>query len=152
MEGPYGSPSREFYRYDNTIVFGAGIDITPFSAILFDLFDKINKNKSPWEKNSKNVRQYFKGQKHVSETTTANNTTVDSLSAPIQLEVTTRSARHLSQLKTILQKRSISLHWTVKSSQDLQWLSLLLNQLSSNLSVKTNIHLYVTQSDKGKDI
>jgi dual oxidase len=141
MEGPYGSPSREFYRYNDTIIFGAGIGITPFSAILFDLFDKLSDNKSPWAKDGKGARQQVK--RHDQQTkATAHSSQADT-------EPKRESdGSFQSQLNAILHTRSISLYWTVKTSQDLQWMSLLLNQLSSQLLVKIDIHLYVTQASK----
>lgn len=135
MEGPYGSPTREFYRYDHTLIFGAGIGITPFSAILFDLFDKLNDSKSPWMRREKEEKRE---QGH----------------ARLKSEDQRRSSiiSSDSRLHTSLQKKYISLHWTVRSLQDLQWLSLLLNQISSNLVIKIHVHLYVTQSSKDTSI
>lgn len=37
IDGPYGAPAQRFFDYDQTIIIGAGIGITPFSAILHDL-------------------------------------------------------------------------------------------------------------------
>jgi dual oxidase len=152
MEGPYGSPSREFYRYNDTIIFGAGIGITPFSAILFDLFDKLNDKKSPWIDDAKNVQRQQKHHKKVNLSDTSTSSQGISIADAAVEQGRVNSSSDDQLLRAILEKRSISLHWTVKTSQDLQWLSLLLNQLSSNLSVKINIHLYVTQSDKDQSI
>ena len=40
INGPFGAPAQRFYSYQRTIIVGAGIGVTPFSAILADLQDK----------------------------------------------------------------------------------------------------------------
>ncbi|KAF4553416.1 Ferric reductase NAD-binding domain-containing protein 1 [Elsinoe fawcettii] len=37
IDGPYGAPAQRFYDFDQTIIVGAGIGVTPFSGILNDL-------------------------------------------------------------------------------------------------------------------
>lgn len=37
VDGPYGAPAQRFYDFDQTIIVGAGIGVTPFSGILNDL-------------------------------------------------------------------------------------------------------------------
>ncbi|KAJ4377349.1 hypothetical protein N0V83_000174 [Neocucurbitaria cava] len=37
LDGPFGAPAQRFYDYDYSMVFGAGIGVTPFSGILTDL-------------------------------------------------------------------------------------------------------------------
>ena len=37
IDGPYGAPAQRFYDFDQTIIVGAGIGVTPFSGILTDL-------------------------------------------------------------------------------------------------------------------
>jgi hypothetical protein len=177
IDGPYGSPSREFYRYDKTIIMAAGVGMTPFSAILCDLSNKLQDNQSPWKKDVKAVKRYMKQEQgrrsdvcaevHVEPKTpdrvysvdTAQtlgqgpSSTYDSYSRRESSASSTVFSRHtnsgeVGHLKTILNKRSISLHWTVRSSEDLQWLSFLLNKLTPDLSVYMDVHLYVTKSNK----
>lgn len=38
VDGPYGAPCQQFYRYDHCIVIATGIGITPSSAILDDMY------------------------------------------------------------------------------------------------------------------
>ena len=40
VDGPFGAPSQTFYEFDRDIVLGAGVGITPFSAIMTDLEQK----------------------------------------------------------------------------------------------------------------
>jgi FAD-binding domain len=37
IDGPYGAPAQRFYDFDQSIIFGAGTGVTPFSGILHDL-------------------------------------------------------------------------------------------------------------------
>lgn len=37
IDGPYGAPAQRFYDFDQAIIVGAGIGVTPFSGILNDL-------------------------------------------------------------------------------------------------------------------
>lgn len=37
IDGPYGAPAQRFYDFNQSMVFGAGIGVTPFSGILTDL-------------------------------------------------------------------------------------------------------------------
>ncbi|KAF2865717.1 NADPH oxidase 4 [Massariosphaeria phaeospora] len=37
LDGPYGAPAQRFYDFEYSMVFGAGIGVTPFSGILTDL-------------------------------------------------------------------------------------------------------------------
>ena len=37
IDGPFGAPAQRFYDFDQTIIVGAGIGVTPFSGILNDL-------------------------------------------------------------------------------------------------------------------
>ncbi|KAF4631951.1 hypothetical protein G7Y89_g6177 [Cudoniella acicularis] len=37
LDGPFGAPAQRFYEFDNSIILGSGIGVTPFSGILTDL-------------------------------------------------------------------------------------------------------------------
>ncbi|KAF2246098.1 hypothetical protein BU26DRAFT_432596 [Trematosphaeria pertusa] len=37
LDGPFGAPAQRFYNFEYSMVFGAGIGVTPFSGILTDL-------------------------------------------------------------------------------------------------------------------
>lgn len=37
LDGPFGAPAQRFYDFEYSIIFGAGIGVTPFSGILTDL-------------------------------------------------------------------------------------------------------------------
>ncbi|PWN92968.1 hypothetical protein FA10DRAFT_282647 [Acaromyces ingoldii] len=48
LDGPFAAPSDVFYRYDRTVIVGAGIGATPFSAILQDLSHRWRAEVDPW--------------------------------------------------------------------------------------------------------
>ncbi|KAF2024291.1 hypothetical protein EK21DRAFT_79047 [Setomelanomma holmii] len=37
LDGPFGAPAQRFYDFEYSMVFGAGIGVTPFSGVLTDL-------------------------------------------------------------------------------------------------------------------
>lgn len=37
IDGPFGAPAQRFYEFDQSIILGSGIGVTPFSGILTDL-------------------------------------------------------------------------------------------------------------------
>ncbi|CZS88092.1 hypothetical protein WAI453_000495 [Rhynchosporium graminicola] len=37
IDGPYGAPAQRFYDFDQAIIIGSGIGVTPFSGILADM-------------------------------------------------------------------------------------------------------------------
>lgn len=47
LDGPFGAPAQRFYDFDQAIIVGAGIGITPFSAILHDLQEREDHRWSP---------------------------------------------------------------------------------------------------------
>lgn len=50
INGPFGAPAQRFYEFRHSLIIGAGIGITPFSAILADLQYKNDaKYGGPWQ-------------------------------------------------------------------------------------------------------
>lgn len=49
IDGPFGAPAQRFYTYDKAIIIGAGIGVTPFSAILTDLEENFRSKGDPWQ-------------------------------------------------------------------------------------------------------
>ena len=48
VDGPFGAPAQRFYDFDRSIIIGAGIGVTPFSAILTDFERQLHQQKDPW--------------------------------------------------------------------------------------------------------
>jgi len=44
IDGPFGAPAQRFYDFDQTMIVGAGIGVTPFSGILNDLQTREDNN------------------------------------------------------------------------------------------------------------
>jgi hypothetical protein len=174
IDGPFGSPSREFYRYDRTIILGAGIGITPFSAILFDLLAKLNLNQSPWKKDQKSFDRLSRKEQcslfsgslasstiqlpEGSHSSNPNPTQSPSVASSLlhmgsaSTLSTEQADKRQSHLSLALQKRSIALHWVVRDSNDLQWLSHLLHHFRTQLEVQVQIHLHVTKVEKDEKL
>ncbi|ORY01428.1 FAD-binding domain-domain-containing protein [Clohesyomyces aquaticus] len=56
VDGPFGAPAQQFYDFEYSIVFGAGIGVTPFSGILTNLqVHELERTKSQ-ERNTRNGR------------------------------------------------------------------------------------------------
>ncbi|KAF1918906.1 ferric reductase NAD binding domain-containing protein [Ampelomyces quisqualis] len=47
LDGPFGAPAQRFYDFEYSMVFGAGIGVTPFSGVLTDLqYHELERSKS----------------------------------------------------------------------------------------------------------
>ena len=121
IDGPFGAPAQRFYDFDQTIVVGAGIGITPFSGILADLQTR--------EDHGWNV---------VRDSSFANESEVD------RVQVMTGEAREID----LGLFRRVDFHWIVRDKNYLLWFSDLLNRISSgehNPSLDVRIHNYLTE-------
>jgi dual oxidase len=56
LDGPFGAPAQRFYDFEYSMVFGAGIGVTPFSGILTDLqeheLERVRSNNQQARRNS----------------------------------------------------------------------------------------------------
>ncbi|KAF2651888.1 hypothetical protein K491DRAFT_636730 [Lophiostoma macrostomum CBS 122681] len=50
LDGPFSAPAQRFYDFEYTMVFGAGIGVTPFSGILTDLQTYELERSQSWER------------------------------------------------------------------------------------------------------
>jgi hypothetical protein len=127
INGPFGAPAQRFNDFQNSVIIGAGIGVTPFSAILADLQEKNDLNEQP--------------QHHLHEESDTNPTfSGGTASATGGLHVDAK------------EHRRIDFHWIVRDSHYLSWLSNLLNQVSrsqrlkrerqqtTNLDIRINTH------------
>lgn len=141
VDGPFGAPSQRFYEFDRAIVLGAGVGITPFSAIMTDLEQKLVNGIDPWA----HVRHNDDLSRNDEKSMSANNLPA-SLVAPKE--------RMPSQIGPNRAKRRVDFHWVVREKEDLLWFSTLLNRahdLSLALpesSLALNISTYITTRRK----
>jgi len=42
IDGPFGSASEDFYKFETVMLVGAGIGVTPFASILKSIWYRIN--------------------------------------------------------------------------------------------------------------
>lgn len=125
LDGPFGAPAQRFYDFEYSMVFGAGIGVTPFSGILTDL-------KTHELERCKSKEEEQNNTNHSSST-----------------NVSTKSSSPYKD------HRRVDFHWMVRDKNNLLWFSDLLNEVSSSNELDRShldirIQTYVTQ--KRKDI
>ncbi|KAK5659343.1 hypothetical protein OQA88_1436 [Cercophora sp. LCS_1] len=132
INGPFGAPAQRFYDFNQSIVVGAGIGVTPFSGILVDLQEKDDRDhpgpgpsaeKTDETKHRDTLLSGGSGDHH------------PSTYAP--------------------DYRRVDFHWTVRERNSLLWLSDLLNRVSQSQQwhaehdeqahLDIRIHTHVTQ-------
>ncbi|TVY53411.1 putative respiratory burst oxidase-like protein [Lachnellula cervina] len=45
IDGPFGAPAQRFYEFDQSIILGSGIGVTPYSGILTDLQARVDRQR-----------------------------------------------------------------------------------------------------------
>ena len=157
IDGPYGAPAQRFYDFDQSIIFGAGIGVTPFSGILHDLRVRSDEG---WNSRASLISSTSRRSSISSSSITAHPVQP----APTSDGQTKRSA--LDRVDPTSEKpttpadpqskyRRIDFHWTVRDRNYLLWFSDLLNQISlpppghlHNPNLDIRIQTHVTQSRK----
>ena len=137
VDGPFGAPAQRFYEFNRTIVLGAGVGITPFSAIITDLEQKLVQGLDPWA--------------HVRRT---DGLKTDEEGSVEMFAVPPEPAEDGSKARASTVKRRTDFHWIVREREDLLWFSTLLNRaydisqtLPSSL-LGLRINTYVTNKHK----
>jgi hypothetical protein len=150
IDGPFGAPAQRFYEYDRALIIGAGVGITPFSAILTDLEQRITAAEDPWALNR--LQKISTGLTKASRDTSR----AASLSLPSALrrsdtEGTSGSKTTMTPMESLSSRaRRVDFHWLVREKNHLLWFSDLLNRavdFSSNTPQGTldlNIHTHIT--------
>lgn len=147
VDGPFGAPSQRFYEFDRGIVLGAGVGITPFSAIITDLEQKIANGIDPWA-HTRHTDGLSRNEEKPFET--------DKLPASFTTPKAARTSKANSISESTHAKRRVDFHWIVREREDLLWFSSLLNRahdLSRALppsSLNLKINTYIT--DRHKDL
>ena len=166
IDGPFGAPAQRFYDFDQTIIVGAGIGVTPFSGILNDLQtredhqwrqrrDSTSSNESqdtrvvpssaitPTQKNLTPIDSADNEKPQLTSNTPGSKTV-----RPSPLSCTEKENCHLArggQVDLSLYRRT-DFHWIVRDKNHLLWFSALLNKLSGdghcpNLDIRIHPHL-----------
>ncbi|KPI43137.1 uncharacterized protein AB675_2122 [Cyphellophora attinorum] len=133
VDGSYGAPAQRFYDFDQTIIIGSGIGVTPFSGILNDLQSRED---HAW------TRRRDSTSSHES----------DSEAPPPPIQRMPTIINHNKEIDLNLYRR-VDFHWVIRDRVYLEWFSTLLNKISTgthnpNLDIRMHNHV----SKKRKDI
>lgn len=136
INGPFGAPAQRFYDFNQSIIVGAGIGVTPFSGILTDLQE----------------RDHREGRTGSASRSWADQSESEKCEGRYSKDAS-RTDRRMADY------RRVDFHWMVRDRNYLLWFSDLLNTVSRsqashqqdpNPHLNIRIHTYVTQ--KGKNI
>ncbi|KAH0082527.1 hypothetical protein KCU60_g2097, partial [Aureobasidium melanogenum] len=150
IDGPYGAPAQRFYDFEQTIIVGAGIGVTPFSGILTDLQAKEEQRigtkkwrSSPYQEAAEFRRASQQSSCQTTELVGDNEnekveaSTSRSETSDPELEEHEMSRQqpnlrttHLSNYDLETYKR-VDFHWMVRDRNNLLWFSDLLNYISA---------------------
>lgn len=158
IDGPFGAPAQRFYDFDRAIIIGSGIGVTPFSAIMTDLEQKLVSRQDPWLLHSK--------------TPSVPNLSLPSSKNGSKIWGNPLVAKFSEELKSQLEsikpaavlglrpRRRVDFHWMVRERNHIQWFSDLLNRTydlsardailgkGSNNPLDLNVHTYITARKK----
>lgn len=133
IDGPYGAPAQRFYDFDQTIIIGSGIGVTPFSGILNDLQSRED---HAWT--------------HRRDSTSSHQSKEDP--RPRALERMPTVVGDGKEIDLNLYRR-VDFHWIIRDRAYLEWFSSLLNKVSTgehNPNLEIRLHNHLTK--KRKDI
>ena len=165
LDGPFGAPAQRFYDFDQAIIVGAGIGITPFSAILHDLQER--------EDHRWSIRRTASRRSSLNLSRIRSSTSLQSTSAMAQARarlaekngveqsnekkrsnsdrtLTKAKDNQLSRHPSILPDhnhidlelyRRVDMHWIVRDKNALLWFSDLLNDISNDEKGHDRDHL-----------
>lgn len=153
IDGPFGAAAQRFYEYDRSLIIGAGVGVTPFSAIISDLEQSIFEEDG-WERQSRRWS--------MRRSSRAPSTSQSRRSSRAQSQKRTPStergepailAASSSEVKPGMKipcEQRVDFHWIVKEKNSLLWFSDLLNRahdLERSLppgKLDLNIHTHIT--------
>jgi dual oxidase len=132
IDGPYGAPAQRFYDFDQAIIVGSGIGVTPFSGILNDLQTRED---HAWTR------------RRDSTSTHESKTSVDEAARIHKPEPCTIGTAEVD----LNLYRRVDFHWILRERHYIQWFSSLLNKISSgehNPNLDIRLLNYVTKKRK----
>lgn len=154
IDGPFGAPAQRFYDFDQSIIVGAGIGVTPFSGILNDLQIREDKH---WGRVAKRLsrRESSPGgdapvgekgddqanpPRHSFAATSQQLTLRDDANAEDDSPAATATYTNYDLDKY----HRVDFHWIVRDKNHLNWFSSLLNDLSSSSHDHNHLDLRLT--------
>lgn len=108
INGPFGAPAQRFNDFQNAVIIGAGIGVTPFSAILADLQQKSDLKTRRQQQQQNSLLSSGGSSKSARE------------AASPTKDARTHATKH----------RRIDFQWIVRDHHYISWLSNLLNEIS----------------------
>ncbi|KAF3008040.1 hypothetical protein E8E14_004841 [Neopestalotiopsis sp. 37M] len=137
INGPFGAPAQRFHDFNQSIIVGSGIGVTPFSGILMDLQtedDRLHGGPDRQKRLSTGP-----GERRLSTAQPREFTTLSTTSSPISnsstavgetgaINSTHRSC--VNKAKSHESYRRVDFHWMVRDRNQLLWFSDLLNAVS----------------------
>ena len=140
IDGPFGAPAQRFYDFDQAMVVGPGIGVTPFSGILTDLQSREDHHWSQGRRHSRSASR-----------TTSRRPSVQSEKAFPEDSTAGKSNIDLSRY------RRVDFHWIVPDKNHLLWFSDLLTLISSgphnpNLDIRIQTHVTQKRKNIGKHV
>lgn len=150
IDGPFGAPAQRFYDFDQSIIVGAGIGVTPFSGILNDLQLREDKH---W---GGGARRRSRRASSPADTAGEKSDVDEKASLPQstasgQLSLRDDEANEDSPdaaaafVRYDLDKyHRVDFHWIVRDKNHLNWFSSLLNDLASSRHDHTHLDLRLT--------
>ncbi|KAF1823942.1 uncharacterized protein K489DRAFT_316081 [Dissoconium aciculare CBS 342.82] len=152
IDGPFGAPAQRFYEFDQSIIVGAGIGITPFAGILNDIQ---NRERAHW-KNTR--RKASRAGSPSSHREAKNNPTTSRQPSITPLASSPSDNPDAWQSYALDTYRRVDFHWIVRDQSHLHWFASLLNRISSapgdassscssHLDIRLNYHLTTKRKD-----
>ena len=147
IDGPFGAPAQRFYDFDQTIVVGSGIGITPFAGILADLQSRESQKES---QTCPDLPQRAAATTQNKADVIGVSSTACDASNPVCIDEKLDIPR-----RSLTRCRRVDFHWIVRDRNHLLWFSDLLNDTVSSPAhdsgcLDLRIQTHVTQ--KRKDI
>jgi predicted ferric reductase len=164
IDGPFGAPAQRFYEFDQSIIVGAGIGITPFAGILSDIQ---NRERAHWKNTRRRpLRAASPGSNRDSKSRPSsvnalpgsskrNGSTTffaGRTSMTVDADATFPTDIDTWQTYDLDTYRRVDFHWIVRDQSHLRWFSSLLNRISSahqdsNLDIRLDYHLTTKRKD-----
>jgi len=118
LDGPFGAPAQRFYDFDDSIIIGSGIGVTPFSGILTDL----------------QTREERRMIRDGPRTEGSNQLEERGRIPSTEHEAEKARRRSSSSIRLANEARRVEFHWIVAERNYLLWFSDLLNTISQSSS------------------
>lgn len=167
LNGPFGAPAQHFYDFDQSIIIGAGIGVTPFAGILADLQHKEDLDHGGPERHAgSSSKCHDKAAIGKEEAQGLRNNSHATASAPVEAQPAPSSPGgdtiHTTNPEPSSKEqdgthchgsRRIDFHWMVRDRSALLWFADLLNDVSrsqawhaahdrcAHLDIRINTHV-----------